>query len=362
MSRIASVAAVIVLAASAAAAPALKVVPLATMSAPRAAHTATLLQDGSVLLVGGCAADGCSAYGATSERFDPRSNRFSPSGSMSIGRSSHSAVLLADGRVFVSGGWTRGVVTGTSEIYDPKSGKFSSAAAMTTPRAGHTAVTLPDGRILLMGGERATQEGLDSVEIYDPERGNFHTAGNLMVPRLSHAAFVMRDGRVLVIGGRSGRGQVLATAEIYDPATGRSTPTGTLSVPRHKFGAAQLADGRIIVVGGSDRDEAGARYTSTEVYEPSQGSFGTGPELTRPRYKLDGGVVALKDGRVLVAGGADAAEVLDLAAGRSAVLSGATTGAHAFSKATTLNDGRVLLTGGYDAKLKVTRAAWIIAP
>ena len=356
------IATVIALAAGAAEPPRYRVQPLPSMSAQRAAHSATLLRDGTVLLIGGCSSNSCEGYGATSERFDPKTGRFTPSGTMAVGRSSHTAVPLPDGRVLVTGGWTRNGVTASAEVYDPATGRFSPAGQMTTPRSDHAAVMLPNNRILFIGGEQATQEGLASVEFYDPRDRAFHAAGTLTVPRLSHAVFLQPEGRVLVVGGRSGRGQILDSTELYDPATGRSTPTGKLRVPRHKFGATMFPDWRVIVVGGSDRDESGARYTSTEIYDPASGVWVAGPELTHPRYKLEGGVVALKDGRLLVAGGADVAELLDLTTGRSEVLAGATTGAHAFATATKLEDDRVLLAGGYDARLRVTAAAWIIAP
>jgi len=336
--------------------------PIAPMSAPRASHSATLLADGSVLIAGGCVTDGCDAKTTTTERYDPRRAAFVPSGSMTDRRSSHAAVRLADGRVLITGGWTHNGVTATAEVYDPANSRFSPAGAMVAPRSDHATVTLPDGRVLLIGGERATQIALASVEAYDPRDGRFREVGALTVPRLSHAAKLLPDGRVLVVGGRSGRGQVLASAEIFDPANGRSTPTGSMRAPRHKFGATALLDGRLIVVGGSDSDASGARYTSSEIYDPARGTFVAGPELGRPRYKLRGGVVTLASGAVLVAGGAELAEVLDVAAGRARDVPGATTGAHAFSSATLLDDGRVLLAGGYDARLRVTRGAWLIGP
>lgn len=336
--------------------------PIASMSTPRASHSATLLKDGSVLIAGGCAADGCEAYAASSERFDPKRAAFLPAGSMQVGRSSHSAVALADGRVLITGGWTRNGVTASAELFDSSTNRFTPAGAMTVPRADHAVVTLPTGRILLIGGERATQVALSSVEIYDPRDSSFRKVGELSVPRLSHAAMLLPDGRVLVVGGRSGRGLTLASAEIFDPATGRSTPTGSMLALRHKFGATVLPDGRFIVVGGSGSDASGARYTSTEIYDPATGAFSAGPELGRARYKLRGGVATLANGDVLVAGGADLAEVIDIAAGRARDVPGATTGAHAFASATRLEDGRVLLTGGYDARLRVTRSAWLIGP
>ncbi len=76
------------------------------MLLPRTVHTAPLLGDGSVLLVGGRQQVGVTA---TAERFEAVSRRFRPAGTMVAARRLHAAVRLLDGRVLVAGGYTGGV-------------------------------------------------------------------------------------------------------------------------------------------------------------------------------------------------------------------------------------------------------------
>jgi hypothetical protein len=71
---------------------------------------------------------------------------------MTTERSGHTATLLADGRVLVTGGKTGSGALASSELYDPKTGTFSPASSMLTPRAYQTATLLTDGRILITGG------------------------------------------------------------------------------------------------------------------------------------------------------------------------------------------------------------------
>ena len=120
-----------------------------------------------------------------------------------------------------------------------------------------------------------------------------------------------------------------------------------MTVPRSKFGGASLADGRVIIAGGQAGGAWGTRVTSTQIYDPATGRFYPGPELNEHRFKLSKAVVSLKDGRVLIAGGAERPEVYDPQSRAFIPVDGATLDGFCFSTATLLNDGRVLLAGGY---------------
>src|SRR5262245_29379580 len=88
-------------------------VALPSMHEPRAAHTATTLLDGRVLIVGGLASNAT----ASAELFDPTTRRFSATASLRTPRASHTATLLADGRVLIAGGYN-GTWLASTEIYD----------------------------------------------------------------------------------------------------------------------------------------------------------------------------------------------------------------------------------------------------
>lgn len=336
--------------------------PVAAMTAPRASHTATLLADGTVLVTGGCARDGCDGRHASAERFDPATGRFQRIAGMANQRTSHTGTLLADGRVLIAGGWSLDTVTASAELYDPASGRFLPAGSMTEARAAHTATLLADGRVLLVGGERTTQSAISSAEVFDPVTGTFSAVMSMFEPRIGHRAERLLDGRVLVVGGRAGRERPLGSTEVFDPVTGQFGSGPRLTAPRHKFAMTRLADGRVLVVAGTDQDAPRARHASTEVYDPARNAFAAGPALPEPRYKIPSALVVLPTGEALLAGGGDTALLIDVTGRRVRQVMGSIVGAQSFSVATPLNDGRVLVTGGYDEALKLTAGAWIIAP
>ena len=112
----------------------------------------------AVLVVGGWghAGQGSAATSTnvgTAEVWDPTTDSLSPAGSASSRAHSRSATLLDDGRVLIVGGWSDagGAVT-SAELWDPRTGSFSRAAAPASARAGHTATLLSDGRVLIVGG------------------------------------------------------------------------------------------------------------------------------------------------------------------------------------------------------------------
>ena len=332
--------------------------PTAAMGTPRAAHTATPLTTGKVLLAGGCTGSGCELDGTTAaaELFDPRTGRFEPTGPMTSRRVGHSATSLADGRVLIAGGWNERGLTASAELYDPARGTFAPAGAMNAARGGFTATPLADGRVLIAGGS-SDGRSLAGAELYDPATGEFSPTGSLALARSAHTASRLRNGRVLVVGG-SNRGGVLRSAELYDPPTGRFSRASRLRVPRHKHAAVSLASGRVLVVGGSDERDYRGRYATAELYDPRRGFVAAG-RMAAARFKLPDAIALLRSGRILVAGGAETVEVYDVARRRFTKV-GRTGAELAFSTATTLPGGDVLVAGGYDPRIAVTARAWLV--
>lgn len=329
------------------------------MKTSRAAHTATLLPDGKVLIAGGFAGDENSL--ASAEIFDPKTNSFSSAGAMNAARSGHSATLLPGGKVLIAGGYN-GDYLDSAEIYDPKTGKFTPTGKMTLPRSGQTAVLLDNGKVLLAGGVGTGWTFLADAELYDPVTGTFTKTGNMLAARESHTATSLKDGRVLVTGGHRGRRAevtVYRSAEIYNPTTGAFTKAADLTVRRHKHDALLLDDGRVLIVGGSDERDSRGAYRAVEIYNPKTNNFTKIGDMNLSRYKLHGTLVLLKNGKILIAGGAGQAEVFNLAKNTFEIAGGKFETARLFATATLLPNGQVLIVGGYDNGNAVSNRAWI---
>ena len=138
----------------------------------------------------------------------------------STARYDHTATLLSNDRVVVVGGYD-------AELYDPALGRWSDAGTLMQPRWRHTATRLLDGRVLVTGGEYADDWGspisLWTSETYDPAGGTWSYAGDMTMPRYQHTATLLRDGRVLVAGGWVAATETyyeIADAEIYRSRTG----------------------------------------------------------------------------------------------------------------------------------------------
>jgi hypothetical protein len=302
----------------------------------RANASATLLADGRVLVVGGFG--GPYAYASSSiasaEVWDPATGTFSETGSLAYARVGHTASLLDDGRVLVVGGSGPDGMPPVAEVYDPAAGTFEPAGEPIVPRAGHTATVLADGRVLVVGGRDADDSGgpttLTTTELWDPATGSFSAAGELVEPRQSHTATLLEDGRVLVVGGYIGAGygtgsigirsevleldpdlgrQHLSSAELWDPGTEAFTLTGSLGTGRARHTATLLDDGRVAVIGGVQIEESGGRVfvvitSSVEVWDAAAGAFSAATDLEEPRESHT--AVAVEGVGVLVVGGSGA--------------------------------------------------------
>jgi hypothetical protein len=169
----------------------------------RAAPSATPLLNGTVLLAGGTENDG--GIGLidlnTSELYDPNAATFSLVGKMTIGRAAHTATRLNDGTVLITGGAdTAGAeVFSSAEIYTPATQAFSSVGSMAFQRFGHTATLRNTGKVQVIGG---TQGATAVTEIYDPAQKGFLQSTSLLEDRTGHTATLLPgNAGILVCGG-----------------------------------------------------------------------------------------------------------------------------------------------------------------
>lgn len=334
----------------------------------RYGHSATLLDDGTALVVGGM-------HGRrpllTAELVYPQSGASRAAGVLPFGLHHHDAVALPDGRVLVAGGrGGRGeddlCATYPPLVWDPATLAFLPVPGIEDAN-GASATLLDDGRVLLAGGGtecswrpwdglkiNSAREGLAAATIWDPVSGAVTPTSPLALPRAQHEAVRLPDGRVLVLGGSvtEYHTDVIMTShvpamELWDPATGTWQPAGELD----DGGATVLSDGRIVM---SERPRQKVRYV---LWDPATGEATPAPDAL-PTRRAAAASAVLADGRLMLVGGYRIGErayqplasavLWDPVSGEGETVKYPRAGADTGQTMTALPDGTVLVIGGRD--------------
>jgi hypothetical protein len=216
--------------------------PTGSMTTPRVGHTATLLPSGQVLVVGGTEGNPDTGDLASAELFDPATGSWIRTGELIEPHGGgHTATLLEDGTVLIVGGHGQSDGPASSELFDPATGEWRRTGRMSRDRSYHTATLLADGTVLVAGGLITVAD----AELYDPRTGSWTETGSMLHARHDFAATLLVDGTVLVAGGET----TPDLAERYDPSTGSWTETGTLRGGHGFFTLMRLADGKVLASG-----------------------------------------------------------------------------------------------------------------
>ena len=258
-----------------------------SLTTGRTAHTATLLANGKVLVAGGHNVPGPPFQTLTScELYDPTAGTWSSTGSMSAAREAHIAIRLLDGRVLVVGGFSlAGGRLNSAELYDPIAGTWSPTGSLTTARLSTAAVLLPNGKVLVSGGSGTGTDidALDSAELYDPGTGTWGLTGSMTETRSGHTATLLGNGRVLAAGGIAGTSAnplLRSSAELYDPTLGTWSVTGGFATARAYQQAVLLASGKVLLAGGETQCCVTA---ASDLYDPGSGAWASTGALSKPR-------------------------------------------------------------------------------
>lgn len=293
---------------------------------------------------------------------------FAPTGQMTTPRANHTATLLFDGKVLITGGdnyagSTEQLRVNTAEVYDPGARTFAWVGNMTTGRSGHTATLLPDGRVLIAGGDGVIPWGSDpsipgTAEVYDPSTQTFSATGSMITGRTNANATLLPNGKVLITGGIARYDNdddtvLVGGAEEYDALTGTFSSTGPYAGSLSRKASSEWFDSTSTRL--SDGTVLFATEPAAEVFDSTTGSFSLRGSMVSHAglpYLLGRTASLLMNGRVLLAGGEQEdtgrfnnAELYDPTTGVFSA-TGAMTVARDGHTSTLLPDGTVLVAGG----------------
>lgn len=334
-----------------------------SMTTARYWHTATLLPNGKVLAAGGQGVGGTGTILANAEVFDPVAGTWSATGSLIAGRYTHTATLLANGKVLAAGGAGIGATyVSSAELYDPGSGTWSSAGSMSFTRAAFTSTLLPNGQVLVVGGSNPNP--LNTTEVYDPNANAWSPAATIPNGgREYHTATMLPSGLIVVAGG-DGVAYLASTAS-YDPGVGTWASAGPTTTFNLSYTPSTLLPNGNVLIAGGVNSIFGA-LKNAELFVPSSNAWIATNSMITPRG--DQTATLLTTGKVLLAGGytqflstpTNNAELFDPASGTWA-LTGSMTVKRVFHTATLLQNGKVLVAGGYSNTV-VTASAELYDP
>lgn len=335
------------------------------MGTARCQHSATLLSDGRVLVVGGRE---WGTYGQpldSVEIYDPKTGTFSPSGPLNSPRADHQATLLPSGKVLITGGIASNNIRAYwFEYWDPATNRMLGHGGAGSNRGGATVFLRGDGKLQIIGGfSDYTMDALDSYQtlIFDMETGATEPDFLITEPRINALVIPVDGERFLLVGGENGLGgwHQLDLCELYTvkPLPGQSNLLAKvpLGFPIVALDWVRLDADTFALCGGQNQRRGDSRLAQIIKIQGNNLSL---TSLTLPRDLSKHQTARLPDGRVLMIGGEsftgyaptserDTLQTLDSTKGTVTELNAKLSQRRAQSRAVTLLDGNILVTGGY---------------
>jgi pimeloyl-ACP methyl ester carboxylesterase len=313
------------------------------MNDARVHHSATLLDNGTVLVAGGENAKGYAL--STAEIYDPQTGKWRYTlHQLNEAHARPAAVKLNDGRVLVAAGGT----SSTAEIFDPVTETFTRTQPMNFQHDYSVGVLLGNGTVLVANGDACGSTELP--EIYDPHADSWTKTSAMAVGCYQAGGVVLPDSRVLILGG-----DFSSNVVSFDYRTNTVATMAPLRVEREWPTASLLLNGKVLVTGGGGKDK---QLSSTEIYDPTivpNGSSQLDTSMNEGRWEHT--ATSLPNGDVLCVGGYQAGFGGPITAElKSAEIRDHNTGLWFFAgtmsigrnghTATLLPSGAILITGG----------------
>lgn len=190
-----------------------------------------MLNDGKILVIGGINDDNEDAALKTTELYDPLNEKWKNVSSMNYPRYGHTATLLTNGKVLVVGGVDLTFSSSNNaELFDSSTETWTVTGSMFNARSKHTASLLRNGKVLVAGGGTGGQEvipgfnPLKTAEIYNLSAGMWTNTDSLHYTRTWYTTSILENGDILVIGGRMDSEYGLYTSELYNSSTDTYIP------------------------------------------------------------------------------------------------------------------------------------------
>lgn len=224
----------------------------APVSPSRAYHSATLLRDGRILVAGGLSTEAYpGGVSPTLELWDPVSRGWRlVAQPLQQARQGHTATLLPDGRVLLVGGYTATGMAASAEVFDPRSETTELIPSPLLARAGHAVAPSPDGTVLIAGGEQgvlALPASPAAVRLLgDPWR--VEPVPGVPVLGWTRSAFAADGrGRLKLFGGVDPNGRAVSHAVEVDHGLVVLPP---MPQGREWHSATVLSTGKVLLLGG----------------------------------------------------------------------------------------------------------------
>ncbi len=230
----------------------------------RLLHTATVLNENQVLIAGGlCVKPALRNEPRVEKEFthlsiwDARSRSWLAGPRLARSRIFHTASLLQDGSVLIVGGQVDPAIDSTKgptlvqQVERYKDQQVTRVNPMITARAMHTSTVTRNGCLLVAGGYGQEDRALSKVEQWCPQNGRWQALPGLATARFGHSATLLEDGRILIIGGKDRAGNLLASTEIWNPGLASWQQGPRLPTPLFKNAVTRLNNGTVLIAGGA---------------------------------------------------------------------------------------------------------------